>query len=633
MLQKIRDGASGPLAYIVVAVIAVVFGVWGIGSYFTPSADPVVASVGSTNITHSQLQQAFNQRYQRLRQMMGDRFDSSMFPPDQIRQNVLDSLIDQAVMTQYAKDNGYRVTDANLLAEIRSNPQFHQGGQFSAQRYKALLTQAGVPPAQYEARLRQSMVGDQVRQVVAGSAFAAPPAVDAAYRQANEQRKVEVLTFDASTYADQVSVDDKAIQSYYDSHPKQFMRAPRVKLAYVSLDADKLSPATPDQSSLKQLYRAHKNEFGTPAKRSADEIRIPIGKDDAKARDTVQNVVAAAKKGQSLQQIASSTDGAKFQHIDAQPQSALPDAVGSALFGLKQDALSSPVRGENAWYVLKATSITPAKTPAFDDPVVQARLKAMATRKARAKTFRKQSDTLDDLAYQAPNGLKTISNKLGLKIQHTGWISQKGGGSGLGQYAAVRKAAFSDAVLKDQLNSKVLDLGNQRHVVLRVTDHQSAQRKPLAEVRDQIRSRLVAQAAEQRAKKAAQQAMTQARQGQPLAQIAKSTKGTRLSQPGFVGRDDNKLDSNVLNAAFDLPLGQHKTGHSQYRVVATSGGQAALVAVSASRVQSGGSKQGGPQRKQIAQQQSGYNASLEYSALDQYLRQQADVTIQKSAMN
>ncbi len=43
-------------------------------------------------------------------------------------------MIDQAVMTQYAKDNGYRVTDADLLAEIRSNPQFQDNGQFSAQR-------------------------------------------------------------------------------------------------------------------------------------------------------------------------------------------------------------------------------------------------------------------------------------------------------------------------------------------------------------------------------------------------------------------------------------------------------------------------------------------------------------------
>ena len=193
MLQKIRDGSSGPLAYVVVAVIAVVFGVWGIGSYFTPSSDPVVASVGDTDINHSQLQRSFNQRYQRLQQMMGDNFDSDMFPSDRIRRNVLDSLIGQAVMTQYAKDAGYRVTDADLLSQIRNNPQFQENGQFSAQRYKALLGQAGMQPSQYEARLRQGMIGGQVRQVVAGTAFAVAPEVDAAYQQAHEQRQVSVL--------------------------------------------------------------------------------------------------------------------------------------------------------------------------------------------------------------------------------------------------------------------------------------------------------------------------------------------------------------------------------------------------------------------------------------------------------
>ena len=115
MLQRIRDGASGPLAYIVVGIIAVVFGVWGIGSYFTPSSDPTVATAGDTEIKQSQLQRGFDQRYQQLRQVMGDSFDSSVFPPGEVRRSVLQRLIDQAVVTQYAKDNGYRVSDADSI--------------------------------------------------------------------------------------------------------------------------------------------------------------------------------------------------------------------------------------------------------------------------------------------------------------------------------------------------------------------------------------------------------------------------------------------------------------------------------------------------------------------------------------
>lgn len=634
MLQKIRDGANGPLVYIVVALIAVVFGVWGIGSYFTPSADPVVASAGDTDISHSQLQRAFNQRYQRLRQTMGDHFDSSAFPPDRIRKNVLDRLIDQAVMTQYARDAGYRVTDADLLAQIRSNSQFQDNGEFSAQRYKSLLSQAGTEPAQYEARLRQSMMGDQVRQIIVGSAFAAPPEVDAAYRQAHEQRKIDVLSFDASAYAQGLKIDDAAVQKYYDSHPHQFMRPPRVKLAYVSLDADQLSPSQPDQAHLKKLYQDHKSEFGTPAKRSADEVRISIAdKDEAKARQTVQKVIAAAKKGQSLEKIAASMHGVQYKQIDNQAKSALSDAIGSALFGLKQGALSHPVHGDDAWYVLRATGSAPAKTPQFDDSVVQARLQAMARKHARAEAFRSQSDKLDDLAYQAPNDLKTISDKLDLKIQHTGWVTRHGDSSGLGQYDAVRKAAFSDAVLKDKLNSKVLDLGDQRRVVLRVADHQKARRKPLSEVRATIHDRLVAQKAQQRAKHAAQQAMTKARDGMSLGQIADQENGAKLRQPGFVGRDDSQIDSDVREAAFGVSLNADNSDTEKYRMVSADDGQVALVGVSASRINSDDSNNSSAQRQQIAQRQSRYNASLEYSALDRYRRQQADVDIHKDRLH
>src|SRR5690625_1055511 len=172
MLQKIRDGSSGPLAYIVVAVIAVVFGVWGIGSYFTPPSDPIVASAAGTNITQSQFRNAFNERYQQLRQRLGENFDSSEFPRDKVRKQVLDNLIDQVVMTNYAKDNGYQVTDADLLAYIRGNPQFQEDGKFSVQRYKNLLSQSRMTPSQYEARLRQGMLEGQVRQLVMGTAFA-----------------------------------------------------------------------------------------------------------------------------------------------------------------------------------------------------------------------------------------------------------------------------------------------------------------------------------------------------------------------------------------------------------------------------------------------------------------------------
>ncbi|WP_158583479.1 SurA N-terminal domain-containing protein [Salinisphaera sp. Q1T1-3] len=637
MLQKIRDGASGPLAYIVVGVITVVFGVWGIGSYFTPSADPVVASAGDTDITQSQLQRAFDQRYQRLRQMMGDNFDSSMFPPGQIRHRVLDSLINEAVTQQYAKDAGYQVSDANLLATIRSNPQFQQNGQFSTERYKTLLAQAGIQPAQYEARLRQSLLSNQLEQIVAAGAFAAPPEVDARFKAANAQRRIAVLNFDPSAYQDQVAVDDQAVQAYYNAHKQQFMQPAKVKLSYVSLNANTLSTdAAPSEQTLHTLYDQHRTEFGAPEKRSADVVRIPItdGDDDA-ARQTVQ-AIAAAMKGRdssTLKAQAGKHANARFEQIDAQAQSAMPTALGNALFGMDKGQLSNPVRTDNAWYVARLTGVTPADHPDFDDAVVQNRLKAMARQKAKAKTFHNKSQTLGDLAYQAPNDLQTISKKLDLPIQTTGWITQQDGG-GIGQYQAVRDAAFSDAVLKDKLNSKVVNLGEQRQIVLRVADHQAAKPQPESAVAGTIRRQLVRQKAQDKARAAAQAAMAKLQQGSADLQDIARQGPAQLSSPGWVGRDGSNVASAVSKAAFAVPLsgadGQQKTG---YRIATTDQGSVALVAVQDERVQSGGDrKQTTQQRDRMAKQQRQYNAALEYAALDNYIREQADVSIKKDSL-
>lgn len=655
MLQKIRDGASGPLAYIVVGVIAVVFGVWGIGSYFTPSSDPTVASAAGTDITQSQLQRAFDQRYQQLRQMMGDHFDSSMFPPGRIRQSVLDGLIDQAVMTQYAQDAGYRVTDANLLATLRSNPQFQDNGQFSAERYKTLLSQAGIRPAEYEARLRQSLVGGQVQQIVSAGAFAAPPEVDAAFRQAHAQRNLELLRFDPAGYRQGIDISDAAVQSYYDQHKQAFMRPARVKLAYVVLDANRLSVPQPSTKTLHSLYDEHSDTFGTPEKRSAQVIRIPIsGDDDAKARATVQKLSAAAhdEPDASLKTVAQNADAADYSTIDDQSRDALPSAVGDALFQLDNGALSNPVHTDQAWYLLRMTGRTPAENPGFDDPVVQARLKAMARQQARAQAFRDRADQLSDLAYQAPNDLKTISNKLDLPIQHSqNWVSapqgaqdSSGNDAGIGQYQAVRDAAFSDAVFKDKLNSKVLNLGDQRQVVLRVTDRQPAQERPLSALRSTIQQRLVSEAAEKKAHQAAEAALDKARSGQNLASLAKAYQAAALSNPGFVGRDADKIDPQIIAAAFSVSLDQGSDAkqdndksatstNTAYDVARNSQGQSVLIAVRGERIHATGDKQQiASQREQTAQQQTQYNAALEYAALDAYLRSQADVDIHKKSL-
>ena len=637
MLQKIRDGSSGPLAYVVVGLIAVVFGVWGIGSYFTPSSDPTVATAEDSQITQSELQRAFDQRYQQLRQAMGDSFNTSVFPPGEVRRSVLQRLIDQAVVTQYASDNGYRVTDADLLAYIRDNPQFQANGSFSAERYKQLLAGSGMQPSQYEARLRQALLGDQVRQVMTLGAFAVAPEVDQAYAQANTERDVSLLRFEPAAYGQDIEISDAAVSDYYQAHKDDFMRPERVKVSYVSLDANTLDTgAAPDTAKLRQIYDAQQQSFGTPETRSADMLRVAIDATDgaSQARTTVSQLADTLRddKSADLSALADDTAGVTYRQVTDQAKADLPGAVADTLFSMDEGAVSNPIKTDSAWYLVRMTGKQAARRPAFDDPDVQARLKAMARADQRDEAFAEQSDTLEDLAYQAPNDLNTISESLSLQPQTSQWITAEGG-PGIGQYDAVRNAAFSDAVLKDGLNSKVLKLGKQREIVLRVAEHDKAAPKPLAAVADTIRKRLKTEAAADKAAKAADQALAALRSGQSIQQVAKATDNARLQSLGYVGRNgDNALDRSLREAAFAIALdGKGEAAHGSDAARADDG-MPVVIAVNGQRLNAGESTSEAKRKSEIAKQQRQYNASLEYAAFDRYLNDHADIEIEKDSL-
>ncbi len=631
MLQRIRDNASGPIAYVIVGLITVVFAVWGIGSYFTPSVNPVVASVDGSEITRYQLQRAYDQRYQRLRQIMGDNFDPGTIEPQQLRRTVLQGLVQRAMLDQYAQQAGYRVTDQALLQALQSDPRFQAGGAFSAERYRALLAQAGIAPAAFEARLRNSLVSEQLRGALISSAFVAPRGIERAYDLRNQQRELAYLLFESDAYLDQVQISDDEIAAYYESHADQYMREARVKLAYVEVNRDAMDEGqeAASEERLRAVYEQNESMFTTPEKRSAQQMFVPAGGDtDAAARERIQELAARIEQGAAFVEVAAGAeDGVQISEIEPAARNALPGDVGEALFALEQGEVSSPIRAQDGWYLLKLETVQAAETQPLDDPEVQARLGTMARELQGEEDYRERSDRLDALAFEAPNSLETVAEELEMEIQSTGWITRDSG-ENLGQYDAIRKAAFSDAVLKDELNSTPIALGSGRLVVLRVAESAPAAQLPLDEVADDIRDQLTGRAAERLALEAAEAAREQIAQGRTLEQVAEAS-AADIQQPGFISRRDGAVPAAIREAAFALP--HPAEDQARYEIASTRNGAVALIALQA--VRSEGADADEASDPQFVRQQRAYVAQLEYAAFIDYVRANVDVEIQAEQLN
>lgn len=629
MLQRIRDKSSGPLAYAIVGLIALVFSVWGLGSYFTESANPAVAEVGGTKITKYELQRAYDQRYARLQELMGDDFDHDSVDPQQFRRSVLEGLIQRELLSQYAKETGYRITDGALIAKLRSDSRFQVDGSFSAERYRALLSQAGISASAFESGMRGDMQIQQIRSGVLDTAFVSDREIARANALRNQRRQAAYLAFRPDAFADEVEIEDAEIESYYRDNPNAFMREQRVKLKYVVLDRSKLDIAQePDEKYLKTLYDQEKQaRFKTPERRMARHIlvRIDDDTDASAARTRIQELASKldssdksfAELARANSDDASTAD--KGGKLDWVSRGTMVAPFEEALFKLEPGEVSAPVKTEFGWHLIKLEEVDPAEIKPLDDPDVRAELIELYRSRERDERYKQMAERLDALSFEAPESLDAITDELELEVRSSGWVTRSGG-EGVAGNEAVIKAAFSDSVLKDGLNSTPIQLSGDRQVVVRVAEQQDAQRRPLDAVRDQIRQTLTEQAASKLARKQAEAALEAARGGDDLRTLAGDGPG-EFRDVGWVNRNGDRMSGALRDKLYTLP---RPGGDAPSYGMATS--DDGLVAVlRLTDVESPDLKKDAGQ--QLRRSVRGRIAGLEFSALRQSIRDDFDVVI------
>jgi peptidyl-prolyl cis-trans isomerase D len=144
----------------------------------------------------------------------------------------------------------------------------------------------------------------------------------------------------------------------------------------------------------------------------------------------------------------------------------------------------------------------------------------------------------------------------------------------------VIEAAFSTAVLKEKLNSAVIETQAGEAVVLRVTTHHPEHEKTLAEVSEDIRRLLARQAAIALAQVQAQALLSDVQKGNAdPALLVKS--GIEWQSSEWMARNSDKVLPEVLTTAFKAA--KPKEGQSTWVEHRLSTGDTVLIRVSGVR--------------------------------------------------
>ncbi len=583
MLHFIREKIQGWIAWAIVILLIIPFALWGINEYMGGGGPASAATVNGEEISQRDYQQNYNLQRNRMREMLGAQYDSSMFDA-RIKEQALQDLIDQELLIQHASDAGFRVSKENIKQTILGIEAFKENGQFSNQVYTSILQAQGESPASFEQRLQRAILTQQLRSGLSTSALVTDSELQRLLKLENQTRDIVHLLLKTEKFKDEADAGEEALKQYYEQHREEFMTPEQVSVEYVELKSTDLgTDVQPTEEELRQFYDERVSQFQVPEERRTRHILIAVenGADEAtinqareKANDIRQKLTAGADFAKLAEEFSDDPGSSKLGgDIGYFGRGNLDPEYEKTMFALKQSEISEPVLSSFGFHIIKLEEIRAEKSKTFEE--VRDELVADYRKHSADRKFFDQAEKLTTLAYEVPTTLADAAGAVGLEINSTPLFS-RAGGPGIAANPRVVQMAFSNEVLVERYNSEPIEIGENHLVVLRVKEHVQKQPRSLEDAKVEIKTRLMNDRANEKARQKGEEVVKRLQNGEKPQAIALEL-GLEWTKSGELKRGDRKVDSAIVSQAFKLS--RPAEGGSSFGGTALVSGDYAIIAV------------------------------------------------------
>lgn len=527
---------------------------WGISGYDGMiGREPPLATVAGQPITQREFDEAQRQQVDRLRQMLGGAVDTKLFDTPEARTELLEGLIAQRAIANESIARRVHVGDAQLRDAILAIPGLKRDdGSFDGERYKALLAQQNMTVAGFEAQLRGDLALQALPESVQATSIVPRAVLDRIAAMQEERREVRDLRFAPETYAPRVNPTDEQIAAYYEANAAVFETPETARIEYVVLDREALAQSIQVGSEdLRAYYEQNRARFGTPEERRASHILVKAGPDaKAKAEALLGQLKADPSRFEALARSASDDPGSAGQGGDLGffGRGMMVKPFADAVFSMKEGELRGPIETEFGQHIIRVTGVRPANEKPFE--AVRAEVERDVRTQQAAQRFAEAAESFTNTVYEQPDSLKPAADKYALQIRTADSVGRMPApdaaqGSALAS-ARLLAAVFSDEALRNKRNTEAIEIAPGRLASARIVEHRPAKRKPLAEVRDTVRERVVRQEAAKLAKQAGEARLAELKAGKGDASDFAPVRRVARGDPAGLAQP-------ALDAAFRLP--------------------------------------------------------------------------------
>ena len=430
MLNTIRKNTGSWFIKLILGLIVIVFIFWGVGSFRSRRLD-VVAMVNGEDILMESYRLAHANVLDSYKQMFGGQIPEGLLSRIDIKQQVLDGLINETLICQATDKMGILVSNIEVQSTILSIPAFKHNGAFDKILYERSLRRAGLTPAIFEAQVRQQILTNKLKTLLFSGLTVTEAEARKHYIYENEEVNLSYVSINASECEKEVNATKQDLAFWYESRGENYMTEPRIKLRYLVLKESDVDDANITDPEIEAYYQDHRNEYDVKERRRVRHILLKIAKgaDEDRIeeiREKAEKIRDRIEKGEDFANLAkensedarSAGNGGDLGFFG---RGMMIKPFEEAVFSMKEGEVSKPVLTRFGWHIIKLEKIEPGRVKPLaevKDSIVT-RLKAQ---KAKNMIWDRANEVYDEIIQLG--SLSAYAKQHEIELETTGLFSQ-----------------------------------------------------------------------------------------------------------------------------------------------------------------------------------------------------------------
>lgn len=554
MLNRMRKGSGGWLAKILLGMLILSFGVWGIGDIFRGGGSSVVAEVGNVQIEAADYSRAYQAELRQQSQRFGRAIDAATARQIGLPQRALQQLLFDTLLSQAASNYGLAVSDDAVKRVVQGNPAFQYSGQFDRALLQQVLRRNGVTEELYLQTVRQDIARDELVQSLLVGRAAPDGFVNPIYRYRQETRIAQVFEISAASFRDVGVPDDAALRQYHEDNAPRYTAPEYREVTYLTLTAEQvLDQIEISEAELRDEYESRLAEFTRSEQREVEQLLYFDESSALAAR-------ARALTGEPLSQVAAATNPVNGTAVSMGTLQVgdLPEELDQTVFALEAGGLSEPVESDLGWHIFRVARVIPAGVTSLDE-VRDTLRQSLAQTYAIDELYDLSNRLEDELA--SGSDLETAALRLAIPVSSLAGIDEQGRDrSGTLVSELPQPRAFVNSVFAADvgLESSPQETDDGGYYMIRVDSVEAPALRPLVEIRQRVIADWQAEERRQRAEQAAQDAIEASKGGgRNIAALARvHSAAVRTTEPlPRTGASDASASVHLVANLFNASVG------------------------------------------------------------------------------